>query len=101
MAIMFCFGFGLISLTYVMNFFFSKSANAFRHIGTIYILLGYLAPNIVTSLTLLLPCVPAQILLAVLGFFIPFMPFYYSLIMIVIEFVNKSARIEDCDIIVF
>ena len=47
-----CFGYSLITLTYLFNFFFDKSQTAFRMIGVIYLLVGFLLPNILLSIIL-------------------------------------------------
>lgn len=50
-GIMVCFGFSLINLTYLVNFIFSKSTVAFRQVGGFYLLLGFLAPNMVIAMS--------------------------------------------------
>jgi len=43
--------FPLVTLTYCMTFFFKKSERAFRLIGTIYMLTGYLIPVLLMNIS--------------------------------------------------
>src|SRR5437879_6162218 len=50
LCLMICFGFGLITMTYLMSYLFTSSNRAFRLIGAIYIFIGYVIPVAISSI---------------------------------------------------
>ena len=49
LGILASFGFSLIALTYFVSFIFANSNSAFRSIGALYLVIGYIAPSTIGS----------------------------------------------------
>jgi len=49
LGIMTSFGFSLIAMTYLVSFIFASSNSAFRSIGALYLVIGYIAPSTIGS----------------------------------------------------
>lgn len=80
--------FPLVTLTYVMTFLFKKSERAFRLIGTVYMLTGYLIPVLLLNLQQAFEDDQStyNIINSVICIFIPFLPFFNTMIGIVISY---------------
>jgi len=51
-ALLTCFGFGMISMSYLVSYAFSSNTDAFRYIGVIYIFIGFMVPLVIGSVLL-------------------------------------------------
>lgn len=90
LAIMSSFGLALIALTYFVGFVFSKSDNAFRQIGVVYIVIGYFVPNTIGSVLTILTGEQGSRVIRYILFIDPFFPFYESLIYVVFKYFSEE-----------
>lgn len=76
LLILLCFGLALISLTYFVSFLFKTSATAFRQIGVMYLLIGYIIPNTVSGIVMVTAGVTVYNIVRTILLLDPFYPFY-------------------------
>lgn len=75
----------MISLTYFISFVFKNSATAFRQIGMIYLVIGYLVPNTVGGIVAAATGETGFKIVRTILLVDPFYPFYQSLIFTVMK----------------
>ena len=84
--------FPLVTLTYAMTFLFKKSERAFRLIGTVYMLTGYLIPVTLLNLGQAMSESTYNTVTIIFGIFIPFVPFFNTMVGIVIEYLVEKIN---------
>jgi len=86
--------FPLVTLTYCMTFFFKKSERAFRLIGTVYMLTGYMIPVLLLNLQPLFENdhETLDLIESIFAIFIPFLPFFNTMIGIVISYIIQDDQ---------
>jgi hypothetical protein len=85
LLIILSFGMGLITMTYMISFLFSSSNSAFRAIGGLYLLIGFVLPFSIMGLLFLVKNNTIVIIITAIMYINPFYPFYLSLL-----YVNMS-----------
>jgi ATP-binding cassette subfamily A (ABC1) protein 3 len=87
--------FPLVTLTYCMTFLFKKSERAFRLIGTVYMLTGYMIPILLLDLTQVMSFDTMNIIASTLSVFIPFIPFFNTMVGLVIQYLIDTLKLTD------
>jgi hypothetical protein len=85
LLIMISFGLALITMTYMISFLFKSSNSAFRAIGGLYVLIGFVLPFSIMGVLFLVSNDTVVIIATVIMYVNPFYPFYLSLL-----FINMS-----------
>jgi hypothetical protein len=87
------FGFSLISLTYLISFMFKNTTNAFRQVGVFYLLIGFLAPNIILGITASITSGTFLSIIKTILLLNPFFCFYSALIYVTMKYVFEELNI--------
>mmetsp|Transcript_12154 Transcript_12154/g.8839 ORF Transcript_12154/g.8839 Transcript_12154/m.8839 type:complete len:309 (-) Transcript_12154:1180-2106(-) len=78
-AIMCCFGFSMIALTYLIGYMFVSTDKAFRMLGTAYACVGFVVPVALTGFLVAIDDPTTKIVINALFYIDPFYPFYLAL----------------------
>lgn len=90
LLIMSSFGLALIALTYLISFAFTSSNRAFRTIGALYIVIGFVLPLAITGILAAVSSGTITTIVTAIFYINPFYPFYLSLM-----YVSTSASFGD------
>ena len=88
--------FPLVTLTYCMTFLFKKSERAFRMIGTVFMLTGYLIPVLMLNVNQAVDnCTIMGTITIILSCFIPFVSFFNTMFSLVLKGLADDINTPD------